>query len=127
MTSAIKRTRNIRNRVKDYLLCSVIVLAFLGTGLGVEIWLGRDAFIRWGGLAGFTAGLFGYFVNESRQYLRDRPFWQLTAVLLVVHLAAFVILLTHVGEWKLMWFIVMVVEYPVFINLRSRLPYHEAD
>jgi hypothetical protein len=123
MTSAAQRTNRIRSRVRDYVLYVLIAFAFLGITFVIEDKWGHDAFIRWGGLAGFTLGLFGYFASDSRQYLRLRQFWALTAILLAVHLAGFVILLTRLDEWQLMWFTVMVFEYPVFIILRSRLPY----
>src|ERR1035441_609414 len=119
-----RATRNLRGR--DYflliLLGTIIFLVFLKIAFAVQNKWGHDAFIRWDGLAGFTLGLFGLFVAESEKFLRKRRFWVLTAVLLVVHLAAFAIVLTHAAEWKLMWFMVMVLEYPVFVLFRSRLP-----
>jgi len=113
--------------VRDYILYVLIAFGFLGIVFLIEGTWGHDAFIRWGGLAGFTAGLFGYFVKESREYFRVRRFWTLTAVLLIVHLMAFAIVLTHLAEWKLMWFMVMALEYPVFIYLRSCVPYPQRD
>jgi apolipoprotein N-acyltransferase len=121
MTSHAQRAAHIRSRVRDYVLYVLIAFAFLGMVFVVEGTWGHDAFIRWGGLAGFTSGLFGYFINESRQYFRERRFWTLTAILMAVHVTAFAIVLTHVEEWKLMWFMVMVLEHPVFAYLRSRL------
>ena len=80
---------------------------------------GHDAFIRWGGLAGFTLLLFGLFVAESEKFLRQWRFWGVIATLLMGHLAAFAIVLTHVDEWKLPWFMVILIEYPVFFFLRD--------
>jgi hypothetical protein len=111
------------NRLRDYLLYIVITFAFLGMVFLIEGTWGHDAFIRWGGLAGFTAGLFGYFISNSRQYVRERRFWALITGLLALHLTAFGVLLEHVEVWKLTWFMVMAFEYPIFIFLRSRLPY----
>jgi hypothetical protein len=123
MTSATQRTNRIRGRVRDYILYVLITVAFAGMVFMIQGRWGHEALIRWGGLAGFTAVLFGYFVGDSRQHLRQHQFWVLTAILLVLHLTAFVILLSHVEEWKLMWFTGMVIEYPVFMYFRSRLPY----
>jgi apolipoprotein N-acyltransferase len=117
----------LRSRVRDYVLYVAIAFTFLGAVFVVEGKWGHEAFIRWGGLTGFTAALFGYFAQESRQYFRERRFWMLTAALLAVHLAAFAIVLTHVEEWKLMWFMVMVFEYPVLLYARSRLPNPSQD
>jgi hypothetical protein len=119
-----RATRNLRGR--DYflliLLGTIIFLVFLKIAFAVQNKWGHDAFIRWDGLAGFTLGLFGLFVADSEKFLRKWRFWVLTAVLLVVHLTAFAIVLTYAAEWKLMWFMVMVLEYPVFVFFRSRLP-----
>jgi hypothetical protein len=51
----------------------------------------------------------------------------LAAVLLVVHLLVFMIPLAHLEEWKLKWSTVMVLEYPVFVYFRSRLPIPSLD
>ncbi|HEV2134550.1 MAG TPA: hypothetical protein VGR47_09805 [Terracidiphilus sp.] len=123
MTSQAPRAARIRSRVRDYVVYILIAFAFLGMVFLIEGRWGHDAFIRWGGLAGFTAVLFGYFITDSRQYFRERRFWILTAVLLSVHLTVFAFVLTHVEEWKLMWFMVMLFEYPVFVYLRTVLPY----
>lgn len=127
-SAAQPASHRLRGRVRDYVLYIAIAFAFLGAVFVVEGKWGHEAFIRWGGLTGFTAGLFGFFVKESREYFRERRFWMLTAVLLAVHLTAFAIVLTHVEEWKLMWFMVMIVEYPVFVFFRNRLPNpHEVE
>ena len=86
----------------------------------VEARWGHDAFIRWGGLTGFTLGLFGSYIGDSAKFVGQWRFWAATAVLLACHLGAFAIVLTHVEEWRLMWFTVMVVEYPLFLFVRDR-------
>jgi hypothetical protein len=110
----------VRNTLLFVLLCVLVSFAFLGLVFLVEDRWGHDTFIRWGGLAGLTLGLFGLFVTDSEKFLRESRFWVVTAILLVGHLAAFAIVLTHVEEWKLAWFMVMVVEYPLFLFLRDR-------
>lgn len=123
MTSAAKRAPRIRDRVRNSLLYALlsVLIAFAGLEItfGVEDKWGHDAFIRWGGLAGFTLGLFALFVRDSETFFGTWRFWVVTAVLLAGHLAAFAVILTHVEEWKLMWFMVMVIEYPVFLFLRT--------
>jgi hypothetical protein len=120
--SSARRVRVLRHRIRDYALYTVIAFAFVGMAFVIQGKWGHEAFIRWGGLAGFTSGLFGYFINESRQYLRSQTFWVLIALLLIVHLVAFVILLVYMEEWRLMWFMVMILEYPGFIYSRNHLP-----
>jgi len=124
MSSVAKIVFRIRHRVGNtvgiVLVCLLLGMAIVTTLLLVEDRWGRDAFIRWGGLLGFTVGLFGLFLGESDRYLRERRFWMLTIALLTAHLVAFAIVLTHVEEWKLAWFTVMAIEYPGFLFLRGR-------
>lgn len=123
MTRVARRAALIRNRVKSFLLYAslsiVIALAFLKISSIVKNEWGHAAYIKWGGLSLFTLGLFTFFIAESEKFLKEWRFWGATAILLAVHLAAFVILLTHIEEWKLTWFMVMVIEYPVFLFLRN--------
>jgi peptidoglycan/LPS O-acetylase OafA/YrhL len=121
MTSLVRRTASIFTKT-NLLICVLsvlVVFASLKFTFVIEDRWGHDAFIRWGGLAGFTLGLFGLFVADNEKFLRKWRFWVVTAILLMGHLAAFVILLSHVDEWKLPWFMVMVIEYPIFIFLRD--------
>ena len=124
MTSAAQRAASHGNRVKAFLLYALVSIVIVFAGLkitfAVEGKWGHDAFIRWGGLAAFTIGLFGLFMGDSEKFLRKWRFWGVTSILLTGHLAVFAIVLTHVEEWKLMWFMVMVVEYPLFLFLRDR-------
>ena len=70
---SLPRSRATRNlRARDYflliLLGPLIFLVFLRIAFAVQDKWGDDAFIRWDGLAGFTLGLFGLFVAESRSF-----------------------------------------------------------
>jgi hypothetical protein len=119
-----RRAAHVRSRVRDFVLYIAIGFAFVGVLIAVaRSSVSHDAFIRWGGLAFMTAILFGYFISNSGQFLREWKFWALTAILLSVHLVAFAVILTHVDEWKLIWFSGMAIEYPMLIFFRSRLPF----
>jgi hypothetical protein len=107
--------------IRELLVVVPAVVAVLLLGAFVASSVGHDAYIRWGGLTLNTAALFGFFINYSRQFFRQRQFWVLAAVLLALHLTAFAIVLTHVEEWQLMWFSVMVLEFPVLVFSRNRL------
>jgi len=78
-------------------------------------------FIRWGGLVLYTTFIFGFFINDSRRFFRERRFWQLTTSLLAVHAATFLAILLRIDEWKLLWFNVMILELPPFMLLRNLL------
>src|SRR6185312_14104981 len=121
MGSAAHRIWPVLIRARNYLLLillgALVFFAFLKIVFAVQDKWGHDAFIRWGGLAGFTLAIFAVFVCDSERVLRNWRFWVLSAVLLSVHLAGFAIVLAHVEEWKLSWFSVMVIEYPHFLFL----------
>jgi hypothetical protein len=121
MNSFMRRTASILTKT-NLLICLLSVLvafANIKFVFMVEDKWGHDAFIRWGGLAGFTLLIFGFFVAESEKFLRQWRFWGVIVTLLMGHLAAFVIVLTHVDDWNLSWFMVIVIEYPVFVFLRD--------
>lgn len=82
--------------------------------------ISHDAFIRWGGLAVNTCVLFGYFIADSRPLFRRWSFWGLTIALLSLHTIVFCIVLTQVSQWKLVWFMVMILEVPALLFLRNR-------
>ena len=119
MNSTGRTRKRTLSRLRDYVLYILIGFVLTGAGMAVELKLGRADFIRWGGLTVYTAILFGLFIQESKQFVRVTRFWILMAALLVVHLTAFVILLLLIKDWRLMWFMVMAFEYPVFLYLRS--------
>jgi hypothetical protein len=121
-SSSSHRSGRIRSRVIDYVLYLAITFAFIAMVFMVQNKWGHEAFIRFGGLAGFTSLLFGLFIGDSRSLLRERRFWLLAGLLLTAHLALFILILTHVNEWRLMWFTAMALEYPVLLFFRGLLP-----
>lgn len=124
VSSTNQRIAHIRARVRDFILYIAIGFAFVAVLITVaRSSASHDAIIRWGGLAFMSAILFGYFISSSGQFFRRWQFWALTTILLSVHLGAFAVILTHVDEWKLIWFTGMALKYPAFVFFRSRLPY----
>lgn len=120
--SNTQKTSHLRSRVRDFVLYIAIGFAVVGVLIAVaQAGVSQEAYIRWGGLGFNTSILFGYFIVDSRQFFRRWQFWALTAVLLSVHLTGFIVVLAHVAEWKLLWFMVMFLEYPVLVFSRSRL------
>jgi hypothetical protein len=108
-------------RLRDVLIIvpAVIVLMILAVALGFLF--GAENMIRWGGLAVFTALLFGFFIHSSRPRFKDRRFWVLTSFLLIGHLVFFGFLFLRVSEWKLSWFAITIPELLVFLQLRDWL------
>jgi hypothetical protein len=101
---------------REALLIAFVFFLTVGVFLAAD----HDRYVKFGGLTISTAILFGYYVHDSREYLRKRRFWMLTACLLALHLVAWITLLIHVEKWGLLWFNIMVFELPVFWYLRDR-------
>lgn len=113
--------RQNRARLRDFALYVAIGLFVAMVAIGVaQTDVSHDAFIRWGGLAVNTCVLFGYFIADSRPLFRRWSFWGLTIALLSLHTTVFCIVLTHVSQWKLVWFMVMILEVPVLLFVRNR-------
>lgn len=72
----------------------------------------EDDFGKWGGLAAFSALLFGSFIADNRKHFRAWRFWTLAILLLSAHLAVFAAVLIRVTNWKIIWFLVMMFEVP---------------
>ena len=122
MSSAMRQSTGFSARTYLLLILLGALISFVGLKVVFVVqdkW-GHDAFIRWDGLAGFTLGLFGLFVCDSAKFLRKWRFWVLVTLLLAVHLSGFAVVLTHVEEWRLPWFMVMVIEAPLFYFLRNK-------
>jgi hypothetical protein len=120
VSTDLQRRHLLRNRVRDYALCIAIAFLLIFGAFVVEDRWGHEAFIRWYGPAGFTLALFGYFIEESGQFLRQRQFWALTAALLSLHVLVFAVVLTRVDEWRFMWFGVMAFESEAVFQTTAR-------
>jgi hypothetical protein len=120
MLSLASREGRVRRRVIDYLLYIAIGSLFIAIAIFVALRWSDDAYTRWFGFICCTFLLFGSFLQNSSKFLRVRQFWVITALSLLVHVLLFVAVLTQVAEWRLMWFGVMVFEYPVLLFLRDK-------
>ena len=105
---------------RDVLMIVPLVLGLLISSIVFAFLVCDDTYIRWGGLAVDTGVLFAFFISRSRRFFRRRGFWILTTGLMILHLAGWIVFLTHVEEWRLAWFTVMILELPVFLYLRDR-------
>jgi hypothetical protein len=94
----------------------VIAVGFLLI-CGLSFTMGAQA--KWPAMVLSTATLFGYFVHDSRKFLRKPRFWILVALFLAVHLLIWASILIRVERWGLLWFNIMVFELPVFWYLRG--------
>lgn len=106
---------------RDVVVIVPFVIAFLALSTAFAFSVSDQVYVRWGGLVLDTSVLFALFVKSSRRFLRSGRFWSFTIVLLLLHLSAFALILTHVDQWKLVWFTPMAVEYPIFLFIRDKV------
>jgi hypothetical protein len=85
------------------------------------IFVSDETFTRWGGLTHTTVFLYGFLIYDSRPVLGSRQLWTIISALSALHLVVFVIVLTHVHEWRFPGFGVMLLEVPIFNHLKNRL------
>jgi len=94
-------------RIRDfviYVLIGVGVVAFI-----MVLAFNRDFFhpeqiARWGGLVLYTPVIFGAVIQQHRQFWKQAAFWVTIAILLLLHIAAFSMLLQRVQEWRIVWY-----------------------
>ncbi len=106
-----------RQRVAIWVGIAALSIVFFVFGIFVS----HDTFIRWGGLIVYTLALYGFLVYDNLRFVRNRRFWKLISIFLIVHFVVFVAILRSAVEWRLPWFFVMILEFPVFNHFRRRL------
>lgn len=95
--------RRILEVVLEFVLAIAVVVAILAYAeRGPVPWMPS---IRWWGLAGETAILFGYMLRASRPYRKFSRFWLGFITFLILHLVGCSIALLKVEQWPLMWFV----------------------
>ncbi len=106
-------------------LVIVVILILVAFSIGIAMYwiVGKrqaslDWYERWGGLAIFTMGIFGYLIKVSRRHWRQKVFWATTACLLLVHLSLYSIVLTSIAHWNGIWFLVIsIIEAPTVVAI----------
>lgn len=107
------------------ILVLLILAAFL-IGTAMYLVIGKrqvslDAYDRWGGLAIFTTGTFGYLISRSRRYWREGAFWAVATCLLLVHVLSYSIVLTSAERWNGIWFLLIsMAEAPTLVVVSDR-------
>ena len=99
-----------KGRVLDFVVYIGIALGVLAVGLVYAEYSFRSGRtpqlpLRWIGLAGETAAVFGYVARAMRPYWRRGRFWTGFLAFFVAHLAICVPLLLKVEQFGLLWFV----------------------
>jgi hypothetical protein len=80
------------------------VLALLYADYSEDHWTPR---LIWLQLAVFTVLTFGLLVSEFRPSWNRASFWVALLALLGAHVALYAVVLAHVSEWRLVWFMIV--------------------
>jgi multidrug transporter EmrE-like cation transporter len=107
--------------LRDVLIIVPLVLVLFVLTLAFGFLVSDETYIKWGGLGVDSVVLLAFFIFRSRESLRERRFWLLTASFFTFHLAGWIVFLSHVDQWKLAGFYIMVLEVPVFFYIRDWL------
>jgi len=99
----------LNKRLRDLSLEILIGLALVAGIALFAIYVPRSHRVsaRWVGLAVMTLIAFGYPLRWYRSYWRRALFWVAFLGLLLIHLAAFVVVLREVERFGLLWFAIL--------------------
>ena len=109
------KVRHIVRRSLFYLGLAVASLAILSLIFAVSVSEHVTLPFRWVMLAAFTAVLLFTMVKTDRAYWNRPLFWLICAGVLLVHLAVFIPVLRSYPEFRLVWWVpIIVIEASVF-------------
>ena len=63
----------------------------------------------WFGLVGYTGLLFWVTIRQTREHWQRLDYWFAMGSLLVVHFLAFVVILRAYPQWRMIWFMPVVI------------------
>ena len=92
-------------RVRDLLIYILIGVAVATGGYWIALQnVSEDSLVKWGGLGVNTLALFGWVIKQYRRFWRNTVFWATIGTLLIIHTAAFYLILENVPQWRMAWF-----------------------
>jgi hypothetical protein len=111
-------------------LLQVVFLIAGGILLGIVLLKYSDAgwaiYLRWLALVFYTLIVFGAAVSEFRPSWKRIAFWLCVCALFLVHIAAYILVLRAVAEWRNIWFLPLsIAECPVLVLVLHLLGYGE--
>ncbi len=111
-------TGRIVRRALLYVGLAVASLTAFALIFALLVYTGHTSYLEHGGWIGllvYTSGLFWVTIRQSRDYWHRLGFWVTVAGLLVLHVLAFVAILHAYPQWRMIWFMpVIVVEGGLF-------------
>jgi len=105
----------IVRRALLYIGLALAALAVIGLLIAISVHTGTPFTGGWIGLVVYTSGLFLVTIRQTREHWHREGYWLAMGGLLVVHLLAFIAILRAYPEWRMIWFLpVVIVEGGLF-------------
>lgn len=120
----MRRGSSRRSRGVDLLLCFVVAGGVAAAVTGIAWVMGGEAFVRWGGLVGFSCLLFWAVIRAAREVEKqpiNGAFLIFNLCFITAHAAAWGVLISHAPVWKIPWFALMVPEALAYLWLYAQL------
>ncbi len=125
--------RSAKSRLVDFALYVIIGMAVVAFAAVYAIYAVRvggkgELPLKWIGLVGETAVLFGYGVRAMRPYWRNGRFWAGFLGFLTAHSVVYTLVLLRVEQFPLLWFVFIgylewvALAYVLDVLLRQRVP-----
>lgn|GEM_PF-3465685 len=112
----------IARRSLLYIGLALASLAGIGLLVAISIHTGVALTGGWIGLIGYTSLLFWVAISKSREHWHRPMFWLTMMGLLAVHLLAFLAVLRSYPQWRMVWFMpIVVIEAGLFWTILNAL------
>ena len=102
-------------------------LAIIGLLLAISIHTGMALTVGWIGLTGYTSLLLWVAIGKSREHWHRPMFWLTIVSLLGVHLLVFIAVLRSYPQWRMIWFLPIVVVEAVEHHIEEGMTPKEAS
>ena len=99
----------IARRSLFYIELALAALAVIGLLVAISVHTGTAFTGGWIGLIGYTCLLFWVTIGKSREHWHRPMFWLTIVSLLGVHLLVFIAVLRSYPQWRMIWFLPIVV------------------
>jgi hypothetical protein len=107
---------------------AIVCLLIIGTAVIVSAKTGLAVPARWFGLFYWTCALLWFVFQQHKRDLRHRRFWLALSAFLLVHVAAFAIVLRAYTAWRPIWFMfVFMIEGPLVLTVLENIVHPRHD
>jgi hypothetical protein len=99
-----KESRSLTQLMLDF---SAYVVIGIGLVIATIWFMPDESAWKWIGFTGMTLILFGYSVKDYWGFSRRLGFWLVIASLVAAHTLLFIVILSSVKSWKVLWYVAL--------------------